>query len=60
MSRSALALLPLLLAVNPCPSQSQEHYTLGPISRIILVQNYSVQLKTTAEGPQETRSELPR
>jgi hypothetical protein len=84
MPRSALALLPLVLAIIPATSHAQEHYTLGPISRIILVdikpgkgsefwtdlrqnlrplydefkkqgliQNYSVQLKTTAEGPQD-------
>jgi hypothetical protein len=37
MSRLALALLPLVLAVGPRALQSQEHYTLGPINRVILV-----------------------
>jgi hypothetical protein len=84
MSRSALALLPMLLALAPRVSYAQEHYTLGPINRVILVdikpgkssdfwtdlrqnlrplydeykrqgliQNYSVGVKTTAEGPQD-------
>jgi hypothetical protein len=37
MSRSALVLLALLLALTPRPFQAQEHYTLGPINRVILV-----------------------
>ncbi len=84
MLRSALALLVLVLAFSTHPVQAQEHYTLGPISRIILVdikpgkgsefwtdlrqkvrplydeykrqgliQDYSVGLKTTADGPQD-------
>jgi hypothetical protein len=84
MSRSALALLPFFLALSPQRAPAQEHYTLGPLSRIILVdikpgkgtefwtdvrqnvrplwdeykrqgliQNYSVGLKTTTEGPQD-------
>src|SRR4026207_957739 len=84
MSRSALAALALVLAFAPPPVQAQEHYTLGPVSRITLVdikpgkgsefwtdlrqrirplydeykrqgliQNYSVSLKTTADGPQD-------
>ena len=84
MSRSALALLAAILAFATHPVQAQEHYTLGPISRIILVnikpgqgsefwndlrqrvrplydeykrqgliQNYSLGLKTTADGPED-------
>jgi hypothetical protein len=84
MSRSALALLPILLALSPHRAAAQEHYTLGPISRVILIdikpgkatefwtdlrqtlrplfdqykqqgliQDYSVGLKTTTEGPQD-------
>jgi hypothetical protein len=84
MSRSALALLPFFLALSPQRAPAQEHYTLGPISRIILVdikpgkatefwtdlrqnvrplydeykrqgliQDYSVRLKSTTEGPQD-------
>jgi hypothetical protein len=84
MSRFVLALLPLLLAVVPRGLHSQEHYTLGPINRVILVdikpgkakdfwtdlrqnlrplydeykrqgliQNYSVGIKTTTEGPED-------
>jgi hypothetical protein len=84
MSRSALALLPFFLALSPQRAPAQEHYTLGPLSRIILVdikpgkatefwtdlrqnvrplydeykrqgliQDYSVRLKTTTEGPQD-------
>jgi hypothetical protein len=84
MCRSALALIPLLLALPITAVHSQEHYTLGPIQRIILldikpgkasefwtdlrqnvrplydeykrqglIQDYSVSLKTTAEGPQD-------
>jgi hypothetical protein len=37
MSRSALALLPVVLALSPQIAPAQEHYTLGPVSRIILV-----------------------
>jgi len=84
MSRSALSLLAAVLAFATHPVQAQEHYTLGPISRIILIdikpgkgsefwtdlrqkvrplydeykrqgliQDYSVGLKTTADGPQD-------
>jgi hypothetical protein len=84
MSRSALALLPVLLALSPQTAPAQEHYTLGPVSRIILVdikpgkasefwtdlrqnvrplydeykrqgliEDYSVGLKSTTEGPQD-------
>lgn len=84
MFRSALAPIPLLLALSTQPLHSQEHYTLGPVQRIILVdikpgkgsdfwtdlrqnvrplydeykrqgliQDYSVGLKTTAEGAQD-------
>jgi hypothetical protein len=37
MPRSASVLLPLLLALVPRLSSAQEHYTLGSISRVILV-----------------------
>jgi hypothetical protein len=37
MPRSPSVLLTLLLAAVPCASQAQEHYTLGPINRIFLV-----------------------
>jgi hypothetical protein len=37
MSRAALMLIPMLLALTPRVTQAQEHYTLGPINRIILV-----------------------
>jgi hypothetical protein len=84
MSRSALALLPLLLVLWPQSAPAQEHYTLGPVSRIILIdikpgkgsafwtdlrqnvrplfdeykrqgliEDYSVGLKTTSDGPQD-------
>ncbi len=84
MSRSAVALLAVILALTTRPARAQEHYTLGPISRIILVdikpgkgsefwtdlrqrvrplydeykrqgliENYSLGLKTTADGPQD-------
>jgi hypothetical protein len=84
VSRSALPLFFIVLALTPRSSEAQEHYTLGPINRIILVdikpgkgsdfwtdlrqnlrplydeykrqgliQNYSVGVKTTAEGPQD-------
>ena len=84
MSRSALALLAVVLAFTTRPVQAQEHYTLGPVSRITLVdikpgkgsefwtdlrqrvrplydeykrqgliQDYSMGLKTTADGPQD-------
>jgi hypothetical protein len=84
MSRFVVALLPLVLAVGPRALQSQEHYTLGPINRVILVdikpgkakdfwtdlrqnlrplydeykrqgliQNYSVGIKSTTEGPED-------
>jgi hypothetical protein len=84
MCRSALALVPLLLALPLKAVHAQEHYTLGPVQRIILldikpgktsefwtdlrqnvrplydeykrqglIQDYSVGLKTTAEGPQD-------
>jgi len=84
MPRHAPVLLTLLLALAPCASQAQEHYTLGPINRVFLVdikpgkssdfwtdlrqnlrplydeykrqgliQNYSVGVKTTAEGPDD-------
>jgi hypothetical protein len=83
MCRSALVLLVLLVTLTPA-AHSQEHYTLGPVQRIILldikpgkgrefwtdlrqtvrplydeykrqglIQDYSVGLKTTAEGPQD-------
>jgi hypothetical protein len=84
MCRSALALLPLLVTLVPQALHSQEHYTLGPVNRVILVdikpgkardfwtdlrqnlrplydeykrqgliQNYSVGVKSTTEGPQD-------
>jgi hypothetical protein len=84
MLRSALVLLPLFFCLSPQSAPAQEHYTLGPLSRIILVdikpgkatefwtdlrqnvrplydeykrqgliQDYSVGLKTTTEGPQD-------
>jgi hypothetical protein len=84
MSRNALALIPLLVFLPTQIAHSQEHYTLGPVQRIILIdikpgkasdfwtdlrqnvrplfdeykrqgliQDYSVALKTTAEGPQD-------
>lgn len=84
MSRSVLALLAVVLAFTTRPAQAQEHYTLGPVSRIILVsiqpgkgsefwtdlrqrvrplydeykrqgliQDYSLGLKTTADGPED-------
>jgi hypothetical protein len=84
MLRSALALLAVVLAFFAKPVQAQEHYTLGPVSRITLVdikpgkgsefwtdlrqrvrplydeykrqgliQDYSLGLKTTADGPQD-------
>ncbi len=84
MPRLAPALLPLLVALVPCASQAQEHYTLGPINRVTLVdikpgkasafwtdlrqnlrplydeykrqgliENYSMGVKTTAEGPDD-------
>lgn len=37
MPRSALVLVTLCLALPPTPSRAQEHYTLGPVSRIFLV-----------------------
>ena len=37
MPRSILALFPLLLALPPTIAHAQEHYTLGPIQRIILL-----------------------
>jgi hypothetical protein len=83
MCRSALVLLVLLVTLTPA-AHSQEHYTLGPVQRIILldikpgkgrefwtdlrqnvrplydeykrqglIQDYSVGLKSTAEGPQD-------
>ena len=83
MSRAALPLVLLLLILVP-RVQAQEHYTLGPVQRIILldikpgkgrefwtdlrqnvrplydeykrqglIQDYSVGLKSTAEGPQD-------
>jgi hypothetical protein len=83
MCRFALVLLVLLVTLGP-PAHSQEHFTLGPVQRIILldikpgkgsefwtdlrqnvrplydeykrqglIQDYSVGLKTTAEGPQD-------
>lgn len=83
MCRSALVLLVLLVTLTPA-AHSQEHYTLGPVQRIILldikpgkgrefwtdlrqnvrplydeykrqglIQDYSVGLKTTAEGPED-------
>jgi hypothetical protein len=84
MSRYGVALLAALLAPLPPTLAAQEHYTLGPISRIILVdikpgrgsefwtdlrrtlrplydewkkqgliEDYSVGLKNTTEGPQD-------
>ena len=84
MSRSALALLAVVLSFTAPPIQAQEHYALGPVSRIILVsikpgkgsefwtdlrqrvrplydeykrqgliQDYSLGLKTTADGPED-------
>jgi hypothetical protein len=84
MPRYAPVLLTLLLASVPRASHAQEHYTLGPINRVILVdikpgkasaywtdlrqnlrplydeykrqgliQDYSVGVKTTAEGPDD-------
>jgi hypothetical protein len=84
MSRYRVALLTALLASFPPTLAAQEHYTLGPISRIILIdikpgrgsdfwtdlrrtirplydeykkqgliEDYSVSLKNTAEGPQD-------
>lgn len=84
MSRSPLALLAVTVALTTRPAQAQEHYTLGPVSRIILVdikpgkgsefwtdlrqrvrplydeykrqgliQDYSLGLKTTADGPED-------
>lgn len=83
MCRSALVLLVLLVTLTPA-AHSQEHYTLGPVQRIILldikpgkgrefwtdlrqnvrplydeykrqglIQDYSVGLKTPAEGPED-------
>jgi hypothetical protein len=83
MCRFALVLLVLLVTLTPA-AHSQEHYTLGPVQRIILldikpgkgrefwtdlrqnvrplydeykrqglIQDYSVGLKSTAEGPQD-------
>jgi hypothetical protein len=83
MCRAALPLLFLLVTRVPT-GHAQEHYTLGPVQRIILldikagkgsefwtdlrqnvrplydeykrqglIQDYSVALKTTAEGPQD-------
>jgi hypothetical protein len=82
--RAALAVLTLLLALFPRLAYAQEHYTLGPLNRIILldikpgkaaefwtdlrqnvrplydeykrqglIEDYSVGLKTTAEGPED-------
>lgn len=84
MSRFALALLAAVLAFPAHPAQAQEHYTLGSVSRIILVsitpgkgsefwtdlrqrvrplydeykrqgliQDYSLGLKATADGPED-------
>ena len=84
MSRYRVALLAAFCAVLPPSLAAQEHYTLGPISRINLVdikpgrgsefwtdlrrtlrplfdeykkqgliENYSVSLKNTVEGPQD-------
>jgi hypothetical protein len=84
MLRSLPVLMPLLLAIGPRVLHSQEHYTLGPVNRVILVdikpgkardfwtdlrqnlrplydeykrqgliQNYSVGVKSTTEGPQD-------
>jgi hypothetical protein len=84
MSRLTFVLLPLLLALPMQSAHPQQHYTLGPISRITLVdikpgkatefwtdlrqnlrplfdeykrqgliEDYAVNLKTTAEGPQD-------
>ena len=84
MSRSVLATLAVVLSFTAPPIQAQEHYTLGPVSRIILVsiqpgkgsefwtdlrqrvrplydeykrqgliQDYSLGLKTTADGPED-------
>jgi hypothetical protein len=84
MPRYPSVLLPLLLALVPRSSPAQEHFTLGSISRVILVdikpgkasaywtdlrqnlrplydeykrqgliQDYSVGVKSTAEGPDD-------
>ena len=84
MSHFRIALLTALLAPLPATLAAQEHYTLGPISRIILIdikpgmasefwtdlrrtvrplydeykkqgliEDYAVNLKNTAEGPQD-------
>ena len=37
MSRSPLTLFPLFLVFSPAVAHGQEHYTLGPINRVILV-----------------------
>lgn len=37
MSRTAFALVPMLLVLLPPTALAQAHYTLGPVSRIILV-----------------------
>ena len=84
MPRCVSVLLPVLLVLVPRSSSAQEHYTLGSISRVILVdikpgkasaywndlrqnlrplydeykrqgliQDYSVGVKTTTEGPND-------